>query len=74
MVGQRTPLLVIGSIKPFTFHFGANVQPREDAKLLGGSVIKPCAKVPRQNKSRIDEIIKNNRLGWYFLRMKLESE
>ena len=73
MVGQRTPVLVKGSIKPFSFHFIANVQPRGDAKLLGGSLIKPCAKVPRQNKSRIDEI-KNNRLGWFFLRMKLESE
>ena len=30
----------------------ANEQPREDARLRGGGLIKPCAKVPRQNESR----------------------
>ena len=29
-----------------------NEQRREDARLRGGSLIKPCAKVPRQNESR----------------------
>ena len=32
----------------------ANEQPHEDARLRGGSIIKPYAKVPRQNESRID--------------------
>ena len=32
----------------------ANEQPREDARLRGGSIIKPRAKVPRQNESRSD--------------------
>ena len=32
----------------------ANEQPREVARLLGGSIIMPCAKVPRQNESRSD--------------------
>ena len=32
----------------------ANEQPGEDARLLGDSIIKPCAKVPRQNESRSD--------------------
>ena len=34
----------------------ANEQPREDARLLGGSIIKPCMKVPGQNESRSDVI------------------
>ena len=31
-----------------------NKQPCEDARLQGGSLIKACAKVPRQNESRSD--------------------
>ena len=31
----------------------ANEQPREDARLQGGSLIKLGAKVPRQNGSQI---------------------
>ena len=30
----------------------ANDQPREGVRLRGSSLIKPCAKVPRQNESR----------------------
>ena len=30
----------------------SNEQPREDARLRGGSGIKPWTKVPRQNESR----------------------
>ena len=32
----------------------ANKQPREDARMRGGSVIKPRAKVPRQNEFLVD--------------------
>ena len=32
----------------------ANEQLRDDARLRGGSIIEPCAKVPRQNESRSD--------------------
>ena len=32
----------------------ANEQPCEDARLLDGSIIMPCANVPRQNESRSD--------------------
>ena len=28
----------------------ANEQPRADVRLRGGSIIKPCANVPRQNE------------------------
>ena len=35
-------------------HVTANEQPRADARLLGGSIIKPCAEVPRENESRSD--------------------
>ena len=35
-------------------HVTANEQPRVDARLLGGSIIKPCAEVPRENESRSD--------------------
>ena len=32
----------------------ANEQPREGVRLRGSSLMKPCAKVQRQNESRID--------------------
>ena len=32
----------------------ANEQPREDARLRGGSIIRPCAEVPREKESRSD--------------------
>ena len=32
----------------------ANEQPRKDVRLQGSSLIKPCAKVSRQNESRSD--------------------
>ena len=32
----------------------ANEQPGEDVRLPGGSIIKPCGKVPRQNESQSD--------------------
>ena len=40
----------IESLNCLTLNIIANEQPREDAR-RGGSLIKPCAKVLRQNES-----------------------
>ena len=39
---------------PNNIHILANTQPRVFARLRGGSITKPWAKVPRQNESRSD--------------------
>ena len=39
----------------------ANEQPREDARLRGGSLMDPSAIVPGQKKSRIDVTLSNVR-------------
>ena len=35
-------------------HVTDNEQPGEDARLRGGSIIKLCAELPRENESRSD--------------------
>ena len=37
-------------------HVTANEQARQDARLRGGSIIKPCAEVPREKESRSDDV------------------
>ena len=41
----------IESLNGLALNIIANQQPLEDARLRGGSPIKTCAKVPRQNES-----------------------
>ena len=59
--------------------FIANEQPREYARLRGGSLIKPCAEVPRQNESRVDVTKRYLKMGnkkratWFATLLQNES-
>lgn len=47
-------LVFIINFRLFIYYlFIATSQPRKDARLWRSSLIKPCAKIPKQNESRI---------------------